>query len=220
MSKQTWKFIRNISIVFVAVGLFVLILPRLVTTMYSSSRIYTVASAPAERIAIVFGAGLTRDGQPTLILRDRVKTAVQLYLSGKVEKLLMSGDNQGINHDEPGAMRDYAVSLGVPADDVVLDNSGDRTYDTCYRAKAIFGLDSALLVTQAISFAARIVLVQHARHPSRWRGREQLLLLAATDVDLEHPRTTCHGRRVLGCICGKASCLRLANLNLFLRRIK
>jgi SanA protein len=135
-------------IALVAVGLFVLILPRVITTMYSLSRTYMVESSPAERVAIVFGAGLTRDGQPTLILRDRVKTAVQLYLSGKVEKLLMSGDNQGVGHDEPGAMRNYAVSLGVPATAIVLDNSGDRTYDTCYRAKAIFGLDSALLVTQ------------------------------------------------------------------------
>ena len=148
MSKQNWKFIRNIFIALAAAGLVILILPRIITTMYSWTRTYTIESAPAERVAIVFGAGLTRDGQPTLILRDRVKTAVQLYLSGKVEKLLMSGDNQGVGHDEPGAMRNYAVSLGVPATAIVLDNSGDRTYDTCYRAKAIFGLDSALLVTQ------------------------------------------------------------------------
>ena len=141
MSKQNWKFIRNIFIVLAAAGLVILILPCVITTMYSSTRIYTVEFAPTERVAIVFGAGLTRDGQPTLILRDRVKTAVQLYFDGKVEKLLMSGDNQGIGHDEPGAMRDYAVSLGVPANAIVIDNSGDRTYDTCYRAKAIFGLD-------------------------------------------------------------------------------
>ncbi len=96
MSKQNWKFIRNIFIALAAVGLLVLILPRVITTMYSWTRVYTADSVPTERVAIVFGAGLTRDGQPTLILRDRVKTAVQLYLSGKVEKLLMSGDNQGV----------------------------------------------------------------------------------------------------------------------------
>jgi SanA protein len=158
MSKQNWKFIRNIFIALAAVGLLVLILPRIITTMYSWTRVYTADAVPTERVAIVFGAGLTRDGQPTLILRDRVKTAVQLYLSGKVEKLLMSGDNQGLGHDEPGAMRDYAVSLGVPANAIVLDNSGDRTYDTCYRAKAIFGLDSALLVTQAFHLPRALFL--------------------------------------------------------------
>ena len=158
MSKQNWKFIRNIFIALAAVGLLVLILPRIITTMYSWTRVYTADAVPTERVAIVFGAGLTRDGQPTQILRDRVKTAVQLYLSGKVEKLLMSGDNQGLGHDEPGAMRDYAVSLGVPANAIVLDNSGDRTYDTCYRAKAIFGLDSALLVTQAFHLPRALFL--------------------------------------------------------------
>ena len=168
MSKQNWKFIRNIFIALAAVGLLVLILPRIITTMYSWTRVYTADAVPTERVAIVFGAGLTRDGQPTLILRDRVKTAVQLYLSGKVEKLLMSGDNQGIGHDEPGAMRDYAVSFGVPANAIVLDNSGDRTYDTCYRAKAIFGLEFGAVGYASISFAARIILMQHARRSSCW----------------------------------------------------
>ena len=148
MLKQAWKVIRNMIIVLTAVGLPALLLPRLITMIYSASRVYTVESAPARRVAIVFGAGLTRAGQPTLILQDRVRTAAQLYWSGKVEKLLMSGDNQGIAHDEPGAMRNYALALGVPSEAIVLDNSGDRTYDTCYRARAVFGLDAALLVTQ------------------------------------------------------------------------
>ena len=125
-----------------------MILPRVITTMYSSTRIYTADTVPTERVAIVFGAGLTRDGQPTLILKDRVRTAAQLYLGGKVQKLLMSGDNRFVNYNEPEAMRQYALSLGVPDDAIVLDYAGRRTYDTCYRAKAIFGLSSALLVTQ------------------------------------------------------------------------
>lgn len=148
MLKQVWKFVRNIFMILAALGLLVLILPRIVTAIYSWTRTYTIESAPAERVAIVFGAGLTRAGQPTSILRDRVQTAVQLYFSGKVEKLLMSGDNRSVYYNEPGAMRDYAISLGVPNDAIVLDYAGRRTYDTCYRAKAIFGLDSALLVTQ------------------------------------------------------------------------
>ena len=61
----------------------------------------------------------------------------------------MSGDNRQITYNEPAAMREYAISLGVPMEDIVLDYAGQRTYDTCYRARAIFGLDEALLVTQA-----------------------------------------------------------------------
>ena len=123
-------------------------IPRLITLVYSFSRTYEPATAPKDRVAIVFGAGLRRDGSPSPVLRDRVATAAGLYFSGKVEKLLMSGDNRFIYHNEPGAMREYALALGVPEEDIVLDYAGRRTYDTCYRAKAIFQLDEAILVTQ------------------------------------------------------------------------
>jgi SanA protein len=82
------------------------------------------------------------------VLRDRVATAANLYFSGKVQKLLMSGDNTTPYYNEPAAMRQYALELGVPDDDIVLDYAGRRTYDTCYRAKAIFGVENALVVTQ------------------------------------------------------------------------
>lgn len=122
--------------------------PRLITAITSRGKILTAQEASPERAAIVFGAGLQRDGTPSPVLKDRVITAVQLYQEGKVEKLLMSGDNRFADYNEPAAMRDYAVGLGVPADAIVLDFAGRRTYDTCYRAKHIFGLDQALLVTQ------------------------------------------------------------------------
>ncbi len=77
-----------------------------------------------------------------------METAAQLYLEGKVDKLLMSGDNRFVDYNEPEAMRQYARSLGVPDEAIVLDYAGRRTYDTCYRAKAIFGVESAILVTQ------------------------------------------------------------------------
>jgi uncharacterized SAM-binding protein YcdF (DUF218 family) len=72
----------------------------------------------------------------------------QLEKSGKVQKLLMSGDNPSAFYDEPTAMMNYAIARGVPAEDIQPDFAGRRTYDTCYRAKAIFRLDSAVLVTQ------------------------------------------------------------------------
>jgi SanA protein len=111
--------------------------------------IYPVETAPPRRVAIVFGAGIYADGSPTPILADRVSTAVALYRRGAVEKLLMTGDNRRADYNEPAAMRDYAVSLGVPADDIVLDYAGRRTYDSCYRARHIFRVTDAILVTQA-----------------------------------------------------------------------
>jgi SanA protein len=135
-----------ISLLFM--GVLILGIPRLITGVYSNPRVTSVSEAKTERAAIVFGAGLRRDGSPTTILRDRVETASSLYKQGKVEKLLFSGDNSNLDYNEPSAMKDYALQLGIPEKDVILDYAGRRTYDTCYRAKEIFGLQKALLVTQ------------------------------------------------------------------------
>jgi SanA protein len=138
---------RFIGII-LAAGMLAIILPRLITAIHAGTRLYSMNNVPKERIAIVFGAGLWRDGSPTPVLRDRVATAAELYSTGKVEKLLFSGDNRSIYYNEPGAMYKYALSLGVPEEAIVLDFAGRSTYDTCYRAKEIFGIKEAILVTQ------------------------------------------------------------------------
>ena len=123
-------------------------IPRVIMVSQAGKKTYAVESVPPARIAIVFGAGLTASGAPTTVLKDRVSTAVALYQAGKVEKILMSGDNRFIYYNEPGAMKSFALDLGVPEEDIVLDYAGRRTYDTCYRAGEIFGVDQAILVTQ------------------------------------------------------------------------
>ena len=147
-------FIKVISIIpkiilFIAIsGLFLLFFLRLITFAFAQTKKSTIMDIKSAPVAVVFGAGLWRDGSPTPVLRDRVETAVELYNSGKVLRILMSGDNIFENYNEPAAMRDYALSLGIPEDVVILDPSGHRTYDTCYRAKHIFGLERVILVTQ------------------------------------------------------------------------
>ena len=148
MLKRLLRSIRRLLLILCLLGALTLFLARLIISLYAAARIFTVKDAPAERVAIVFGAGLRRDGSATAVLRDRVQTAAQLYLDGKVEKILMSGDNRFAEYNEPEAMRQYALSLGVPDEALVLDYAGRRTYDTCYRARAIFGVESAILVTQ------------------------------------------------------------------------
>ena len=101
-----------------------------------------------KRVGIVFGARVFSGGTPSHSLYDRVLTAVELYRAGRVKKLLMSGDRKGDDYDEPAAMKKMAMELGVPESDIVLDNDGKRTYDTCYRAKEIFEVKRAILVTQ------------------------------------------------------------------------
>lgn len=158
MWKKLFKLLTWLLKASIATGLLVFFLPRLITALYAVFHTYSVETVPAHRAAIVFGAGLRRDGSPTAILRDRVQTAAKLYFSGKVEKILMSGDNSFKDYNEPEAMRSYAIQLGVPESAIVLDYAGRRTYDTCYRAKAIFGLDSAILVTQKFHLSRALFL--------------------------------------------------------------
>ena len=153
--KFLWRLALHSQSVRCCLGLF---LPKFVVLLFASPRTFTVDDVPAERVAIVFGAGLLRDGSAGPVLRDRVETAVQLYQQGKVDKLLMSGDNRFVEYNEPEAMRQYALDLGVPDEDIVLDYAGRRTYDTCYRANAIFQVDSAILVTQSFHLPRALFL--------------------------------------------------------------
>jgi SanA protein len=122
-------------------------LPRLIIVSRYSSRIYTLDEAPSGPTALVLGAGLHRDGRPTAVLTDRVITAVRLYFEGKVDQILMSGSMR-FGRNEPDAMRALALQEGVPAEDILVDPLGDRTYSTCLRAKRAYGLDTVLVVTQ------------------------------------------------------------------------
>ena len=103
---------------------------------------------PNRSVAIILGAGVKPSGEPLPILKARIETGVDLYKAGKVKKLLMSGDNSSLHHDEPSAMKEYAVALGVPEKDIVMDPYGLNTYDTCYRAKRVYGIKDALIVSQ------------------------------------------------------------------------
>lgn len=131
--------------------MFVFAVNRRVSTRYGPKAHDTITAIPTEnppRVAIVFGAGVWRGNKPSPALYDRVVTAVELYRSKRIGKILMSGDNRFENYNEPAVMKQTAIDLGVPAQDIVEDFAGRRTYDTCYRAKEIFGVNRAVLVTQ------------------------------------------------------------------------
>ncbi len=158
MSIKLIRFAWRIAFIFSLFVLTGLLLPKLIVLLYAAPRTFLVENVHAERVAIVFGAGLLRDGSAGPVLRDRVETAVKLYQQGKVNKLLMSGDNRFVEHNEPEAMRQYALGLSVPDEDIILDYAGRRTYDTCYRARAIFQVDSAILVTQSFHLPRALFL--------------------------------------------------------------
>lgn len=121
---------------------------RSAVTWYYGRDIYSPSDVPAERIAIVYGAAVYGNGRLSAVVRDRMETAIVLYENGQVQKLLLSGDNREADYNEPGAMMAYALQRGIPQEDIQPDYAGLRTYDTCYRARHIFQVESAVLITQ------------------------------------------------------------------------
>ncbi|WP_245179644.1 SanA/YdcF family protein [Streptomyces montanisoli] len=113
----------------------------------ADGRIRTAADVPARDVAVVFGAGL-RDGTPSPYLAHRLDTAALLYRTGKARVVLVTGDNSRKDYDEPDAMRRYLTRHGVPRGRIVDDYAGFDTWDSCVRAKKIFGVRQAILVTQ------------------------------------------------------------------------
>lgn len=120
-----------------------------------------VKSIPERRAGIVFGAGVLPNGKPTPYLKERVTTAVKLYKAGRVRKLLMTGDNSSKHYNEPVAMRKLAEQLGVKASDITLDYAGFNTYDSCYRAHAIFGVNQAVLISQGYHLPRAVMTCDH-----------------------------------------------------------
>jgi SanA protein len=194
----------KIILILIFFGLLVLMAPRLLTGMYARGHTFSQAGVPNRPVAIVFGAGLWRNGSPTPVLVDRVTTAADLYFANKVEKLLLSGDNRFVDYNEPEAMRKLALSLGVPNDALVLDYAGRRSYDTCYRARAIFKVDQAVLVTQAFHMPRVLYLCNRLGVNSvgvesdlriyrksslfAWNTRELFATVAALwDINIGHP---------------------------------
>lgn len=205
LNLKVWikRYIR-LALVFSALGIFGLAVSRFFTALYASTRISSVEAAPHQPVAIVFGAGLRRDGSPTTVLRERIATAADLYKAGTVDKLLLSGYNSFIDYNEPEAMRRYAISLGVPAGDIVLDYAGRRSYDTCYRALTIFNVRNAILVTQPFHLPRTLytcnslgidslgVPANHLRYHRAlmtfWTLRETFATLVALwEVNVSHP---------------------------------
>jgi vancomycin permeability regulator SanA len=123
--------------------------------------VYSAADVPAEPVGIVFGAGEQGD-QPGGYLTGRLNLALRLWHAGKFKVFLVTGDNSTPTYNEPKAMRDYLVAHGVPADVIVLDYAGFDTWQSCDRAKRIFGVDHAILISQNFHVPRAVYLCRAA----------------------------------------------------------
>ena len=158
MKKLLKKIIKFCLITGLIVALLVLVFDLAVVFtsdpyMYSKEDISSVSDFDQLKdddveAIIVLGCGVHGD-TPTTLLADRLDAAIELYEDAKVApKILMSGDHGRENYNEVAVMRQYAIDRGVPSEDIFMDHAGFSTYETMYRAKHIFGIDTAVVVTQ------------------------------------------------------------------------
>lgn len=118
------------------------------------------------RVAVVFGASVIGNRNLSPILADRVNTAIQLYQAGKVDRILVSGDNRHPTYNEPKAMHDYLVARSIPTRDIIVDSSGRSTYETCLRAREVFGLKQAVLVSQGFHLPRALFIANELGLPA------------------------------------------------------
>jgi vancomycin permeability regulator SanA len=172
------------------------LLPATWLRLAESGRVRSEQDVPSEPVAVVFGAGLW-NGRPSPYLADRLDAAARLYAAGKVKVVLVTGDNSRTSYDEPGAMRTYLAAHGVPRAKVVPDYAGFDTWDSCDRAKRIFGVDHAVLVSQDFHIRRALALCAAAgidaygigvdeKHDQTWYagGAREVLASAKAALDV------------------------------------
>lgn len=155
--------LRRLALVLTVMVVASPVLARLYIHCAAWGRVHNkLRQVPHARVALVLGAKVRPNGSLSVLLADRVDSAIALYKAGVVDKLLMSGDNRFSHYNEPRRMRDYAIKRGVPAKDVAMDFAGRRTYDSVYRAKHIFGIKRMVVVSQRFHLDRAIFLCDRA----------------------------------------------------------
>ncbi|MET9565888.1 SanA/YdcF family protein [Streptomyces tauricus] len=145
----------------VMAGCVLALLPSAWMFTVTGDRLRTAADVPRTEVAVVFGAGLWQ-GEPSPYLAHRLDAAAELYRSGRIQVVLVTGDNSREDYDEPDAMRAYLTQRGVPDGRIVSDYAGFDTWDSCVRAKKIFGVDEAVLISQGFHIRRAVALCQEA----------------------------------------------------------
>lgn len=127
----------------------------------SHGDIYSASTVPPAPVALVLGDLVYANGQPSPFLLARLRLAGTLYDTGKVQAILVSGDNSRPDYDEPDIMRGWLIDHGIPAVKVVADYAGFDTYDSCVRANKIFGVHRAIIVSQSYHLPRAVTICRH-----------------------------------------------------------
>ena len=145
-------------------GLLIVFVLAVNLTIHKETRSYIyndAASAPNAQVVLIPGAAILINGGLSPIFTDRVNTAIQLYEAKKVSKILVSGDNSTVSHNEVNPVRKYLLAKGIPDEDIFLDHAGFDTYSSMYRARDVFGVISMIIATQSFHLPRAVFIARH-----------------------------------------------------------
>jgi SanA protein len=159
-----WKWLRRLAWLVVAgvcLVLGVIAYANLTAIWASRGRLTDdISQLPATRVGLVFGTTDRVNGKENLYFRYRIDAAAEVWKAGKLETLIVSGDNLSPYYNEPEKMKQALVELGIPGDRIVCDPRGLRTLDSVVRVKEIFGTTSVLLISQRFQNERAIYLAK------------------------------------------------------------
>lgn len=160
------KIIKNIFkiflLLFVAGIIFIAWANYSIRKDSSTSVSYNIADVPEAKTALLLGTGKTlNNGMPNAYFYNRIKAATDLYKSGKIHYIIVSGDNSTKDYNEPEDMQAALVQQGVPQDKIILDHAGFRTLDSVVRAKDIFGQTKLVIISQKFHNERAVFLAKH-----------------------------------------------------------
>lgn len=152
-----WMLLSRGSALFLIVITLVFLLVKTESSRFIQDDIENINHA---HTAIVLGAMVKENGTLSLPLKDRVDTAIALYRAGKVDRILVSGDDGSVDYNEVNPSRDYLLERGIPSGVIFLDHAGFDTYSSMYRARDIFLVDTAIIVTQSFHLPRAVFIAR------------------------------------------------------------
>ena len=159
--RDRWQRVRRVLAVLVGLGGALIWYANLAPGWASRGRLFdSPAAMPKARVALVFGTTDRVDGRENLYFRYRIDAAVELWKSGKIDTLIVSGDNSTKYYNEPEKMRQALIRRGIPAGRIFCDYAGLRTLSSVVRAKEIFSVDRIVFISQRFQNERAIYLAQ------------------------------------------------------------
>ncbi|MGJ8744781.1 SanA/YdcF family protein [Polaribacter sp.] len=163
MKKKTFLKLLKISLFFLTICIFSIIISnKIVQKNASSKTFFETKNIPKNKVGLLLGTSkFLRNGQINLYYKYRLNAAIKLFKSNKIEFIVISGDNSSKNYDEPTDFKNDLIKAGIPENKIFLDYAGFRTLDSVVRVKEIFGQNSITIISQEFHNERAIYLAEH-----------------------------------------------------------